>query len=830
MGEEKKHHLYAEVNVDIPAYSIDKPFHYIIPDKFREIIKPGMRVIVPFGPRKVEGYVLGFVDVPEVEAHELKVIEEILDSFPMLTQDLLNLSKWMAQRYVCTQAEVLRCILPTGIKFESVEVARVSEEQDYIDTNLQRAPKQAEILKLLRKKGGEMEVGEIGKVLGMRSPRGPLLGLQSKGFITLKREWRTPKVKPMMKKFAELIIDGNELVDEMEDLQRIAPAQARIAQTLIQTGGGPLNVADLLDASGASYSSLRGLEEKGIVICRDIEVERDPLAGTHVDMSPFLVPNEEQRASLRKIKEAIDVGTYETILIHGVTGSGKTEIYLQAIDHCIKNGKDAIVLVPEISLTPQMVRIFTSRFGKNLALLHSHLSYGERYDQWKKIRRGDVKIAIGARSAVFSPFENLGLIVIDEEHENSYKQSVVPRYHAREVAIQRAKETSSLVLLGSATPSLESYYAASNHDYTLISLGSRIDEKPMPAVEIIDMRAELKADNKSIFSSKLRQSIEERLANKEQIILFLNRRGHSTFVMCRECGYVLKCKHCDLSLTYHDREKLLRCHYCTYETFSPDVCPNCKGRYIKYLGIGTEKVENETRLAFPQASIMRMDSDTTTRKGSHQRILDAFGRGDVDILIGTQMIAKGLDFPNVTLVGVIIADTALHFPEFRSSERTFQLLTQVAGRSGRGMLPGEVIIQTYTPEHYSIVAAKTHNYNKFYEAEIIARRELAYPPFTHLANIIVSHRDEDKVYKYAYKLKDFIEVNEPPEDLVILGPSPAPLSKIQGRYRWQILLKSLNVQGLANLINVSIKDFSSTSYRKDADLTIQVDVDPASTL
>jgi primosomal protein N' (replication factor Y) len=334
LGEEKRHHLYAEVNVDIPSYSIDKPFHYIIPDKFKGIIKPGMRVIVPFGPRKVEGYVLGFVDAPEVEVHELKAIEEILDSFPMLTQDLLNLSKWMAQRYVCTQAEVLRCILPTGIRFESVEVAKVSEEQDYVDTNLQRAPKQAEILKLLREKGGEMEVGEIGEVLGMSSPRGPLLRLQSKGFITLKREWRTPKARPMLRKFAELIIDGNELIDEMEDLQQTAPAQARIAQVLMQTGGGPLNVADLLKSSGAGYGSLRGLEEKGIVICRDVEVERDPLAEALIDVSGSLVPTGEQRSSLHKIKEAIDANTYETILIHGVTGSGKTEIYLQAIEHC----------------------------------------------------------------------------------------------------------------------------------------------------------------------------------------------------------------------------------------------------------------------------------------------------------------------------------------------------------------------------------------------------------------------------------------------------------------------------------------------------------------
>ncbi len=829
-GEMRGDLLYAEVNVDVPAYRLDKPFHYFIPEELRHIIRPGIRVLVPFGVRKVEGYVTGLVESPDVE--EVKAIEDVVDEVPILTEELLELSKWMANRYVCPQAKVIRGILPAGISFENVEVAQALVDDEAVEELLRQAPRQGEILRFLVQSGQEMEVGEIGRALDIKRPQAPLYSLQEKGLVELTRRWCPPKVRPKTRQFAKLLVDSHELLEELGALERTAPAQARILQSMAEMGWGPINVAELLMASQATYSSLRGLEKKGLIACDYMEVQRDPLSNEEFEATVALELTCQQDKALAKITEALDTGDYHTILLHGITGSGKTEVYLQAIADVLKRGRSAIVLVPEISLTPQMVRHFASRFGGELALLHSKLSPGERYDQWRKIRKGEVRIALGARSAVFAPFDDLGLIIIDEEHEGSYKQGVDPKYHARDVAIWRAKWNQGVVLLGSATPSLESYYQASKGRYSLATLKSRIDERPLPEVTIVDMRAQLKAGNRSIFSDILHQAIEERLTKGQQIILFLNRRGHSTFVMCRECGHVVTCNYCDLSLTYHHMEKMLRCHYCNYEMSVPDICPNCQGRAIKYLGIGTERVQKETKKAFPGASVLRMDSDTTSSKGSHGRILDAFGQGRADILVGTQMIAKGLDFPRVTLVGVILADTALHFPEFRAGERTFQLLTQVAGRAGRGQVPGQVIVQTYTPEHYSILTAKDHDYKRFYDIEIAGREELDYPPFSHLANIVVSHREENKAARYANDLRAALEgsISSLSEVISILGPTPAPLSRIKDRYRQQMLIKGRDVDQLSSLLGGFMKEFSKGPGARDAYLNIQVDIEPMSTL
>ena len=449
-------------------------------------------------------------------------------------------------------------------------------------------------------------------------------------------------------------------------------------------------------------STITALIKRGVLSERREEVYRDPYGHKTFTPTNPLPLTMEQEEAIKPVLKTIDQDQHETFLLYGVTGSGKTEIYLQSIQEVLKKGKEAIVLVPEIALTPQMVDRFKGRFGNDVAVLHSALSTGEKYDEWRKVQRKEAKVVVGARSAIFAPFENLGIIIIDEEHETSYKQEELPRYHARDVAIHRARHHNCPVILGSATPSLESFARAKKDVYHLLTLSKRMNDRELPAVSIVDMREEMRSGNRTMFSRELFEKIEDRLAKKEQIILFLNRRGHSSFMMCRDCGYVMQCPHCDISLTYHRVSNEMKCHYCGHDTGVPEICPECSSNHIRYFGTGTQKVEEELLKLLPEARIVRMDVDTTGRKGAHEKLLDHFQSGKADILLGTQMIAKGLDFPNITLVGVLSADTMLHLPDFRSGEKTFQLLTQVSGRAGRHELSGEVVIQTYTPEHYSI--------------------------------------------------------------------------------------------------------------------------------
>ncbi len=542
-----------------------------------------------------------------------------------------------------------------------------------------------------------------------------------------------------------------------------------------------------------------------------------------IERTPFLIPTFQQAEALKLIEKSLEKDSSTTFLLHGVTGSGKTEVYLQSIARVLQKGKQAIVLIPEISLTPQTLERFRSRFGGRIALWHSRLSRGERFQEWMRMREGKADIVVGARSAIFAPFKNLGLIVIDEEYETSYKQTESPKYHAREVALERARLSGAAVILGTATPSLESYFQARRGKYELAELTSRIDGKIMPEVEIVDMRKELTVrGNRSIFSLRLQHSMRERLEGKEQVILFLNRRGFSTFVLCRDCGQALRCPHCDVSFTYHSKTERLRCHYCNYEEEKPEVCPKCQSRQVSYFGVGTQKVESELKRLLPEARIGRMDSDTTRRKKSHGQILGAFQKHGIDILVGTQMIAKGLDFPRVTLVGVISADTALNLADFRSSERTFQLLTQVAGRAGRGDIHGQVIIQTYNPEHYSIQAARLHDYPNFYGQEIKFRRELGYPPFSHLINVTLQSTDAGRVMKVAGKLGRILEGNKE-EGIDVLGPAPAPLARIKGKWRWQIILKGSRTGEMREILKESLSQLKEPASGR---VRISLDVDP----
>ncbi len=535
-----------------------------------------------------------------------------------------------------------------------------------------------------------------------------------------------------------------------------------------------------------------------------------------------LAPTQEQQRALDSIIGSMDARAHRVFLLHGVTGSGKTEVYLQSIAHALELGLSSIILVPEISLTPQTVARFKARFKDKIAVLHSRLLGSKRISEWQRISSGEARIIIGARSAIFAPVKDLGLVVVDEEHETSYKQEDAPRYNARDAAIKRAELSGSVVILGSATPSLESFYAAKNGKFTLIELPERIDSRLLPAVDIVDMREEMtRAKRIPIFSQKLKEWIEKDIAEKKQVILFLNRRGFSTYINCRKCGYVIKCKRCSVSLTYHFDKKKLICHHCNFTMDPPEICPECNASYIKYWGLGTEKVESEAHRLFPAARIARMDTDSAHKRGTHNKVLLKFKDGETDILIGTQMIAKGLDFPKVTLVGVISADTALNLPDYRSAEHTFNLLTQVAGRAGRGDLGGRVIIQSYTPQHYSIQASKNHDYNTFYDKEISLRKELYLPPFCHMVSLTVRGRKEERVFKASEELRVNLEKENKSKGIDILGPAPSPISKMKGMYRWNIFLRSEKAEDIVSILK------NALSRSKSSGIIITVDVDPS---
>lgn len=643
---------------------------------------------------------------------------------------------------------------------------------------------------------------------------------------------RRGRAKVKTESIVELAIPREKAEAMIDVMEKKAPRQAQALKILLEKGP-KMPRRRLTNAPGSTSGAVRALIQKGILNETQKEVLRSPIKAISNTRKPMPVLTREQDKAVTAIVSSLDNVSPAPFLLHGVTASGKTEVYMRVIEAVLARGKSAIVLVPEISLTPQMTEGFSERFGQDVAVLHSRLSPGERYDEWRRVERGDARIVVGARSAIFAPVENLGLIVVDEEHENSYKQEESPRYHARDVACERARISKAVCVLGSATPSVESYYKALHGEYRLLELPHRVGMWEMPTVEVVDMREELAKGNRSMFSQALSEAISDRLTRGEQIILFLNRRGYSTFVLCRECGYSMRCPECDVALTYHAAESNIRCHYCDYEEPVPSVCPNCGGRYIRYFGAGTQKIEGEVKRAFSHARTCRMDTDTTRRKGAHEEIVSKFKRGDYDILVGTQMVAKGLDFPNVTLVGVVSADTCLNLPDYKAGERTFQLLTQVAGRAGRSKKSGHVIVQTYSPEHYAIELGKTYDYRGFYDEEIACRSEGLYPPFSRLVLIVVSGKGLSAVERYAISLvralRAQIKSEKQLKGIRILGPAPCALARVKGMHRWQILLKidpRIKPHDQDKLIKGILEACPSPSY----DIMVQVDVDPESML
>ncbi|WMM26757.1 primosomal protein N' [Tissierella sp. MB52-C2] len=819
---------YAQIIVNNKSSQVDRPYTYIVEGELQDIVKEGMRVIIPFGRgnKLIKGIVIKILDNAPYKSR-LKKVVDVLDDKPLISKELIELSIWMKEYYLSSYLDAFQPVLPPGDFKEINTFIELVDKK--IDNNVDE--EEAKIISYLRNKG-KILLEDCKKDLRINNINKLLNDLESKDIIETTIDVKTT-VEKRTEKWVKILDTNLSLLDIYDNIGTRATKQREIMEYIFETKD--VSFKDLSRKVNTTLSTVRLIEKKGLITVYDKEISRDPIKK---DIKYYKKHDLSlsQKKIFNKIIDSIEnKSDRNKFLIHGVTGSGKTEIYLQLVEEMLKVGRDSIILVPEISLTPQTIDRFVGRFGDLVAVLHSKLSYGERFDEWRKIKEGRVKIVVGARSAVFAPFKNLGIIIIDEEHEATYKSSQNPKYNTIEVAERRVDLENGTLILGSATPSLETYYESLNGRFTLLELEERINNYKLPKVVVIDMRDELNKGNKSIFSTELYDSIDENLKKGQQTILFLNRRGFSTFVSCRSCGYVVKCNDCDISMTYHRNINKLRCHYCGLSINPPNICPVCKSEYIRYFGIGTEKVEEIAKELFPQARIARMDMDTTSKKGSHERILENMKDGNIDILIGTQMISKGLDFKNVTLVGIIAADTTLNLPDFRAPEKAFQLVTQVAGRAGRGEESGRVILQTYEPEHYSIEFSKDHDYKEFYNTEISLRKAFLYPPFLELVSLLIWGEDNNKVATIAKEVYNLIieNIDWVEKDNInnyIIGPYPAPLERIKNNYRWQILLKSKkeNINSLKYLLK---KICIENEYKlKIDDVKISIDIDPNSIL
>lgn len=789
----------AKVVVDVPSKGTNRPYDYLVPEKLIGEVQIGSRVEVPFGPRKILGYVISLT--LSSPSQKLKNILDVKDILPPLTQELIQLGQAMADEYFCHTITAFQSMIPAVLKGKYHKKVFLGENTITID-------KEIEPLRQLLESKLSCSFEEAEQLVGRPALRKSI----QRGHIEVEEHVGDRVTK-------ERISWVKAMRTDVQEIPKRAKKQLEVMQYLLRENK-EIALPTLLAETGAGRQTVKSLAERGLVQIEEREQYRDPYRDTIFQPTVPLALTTEQQQAFDTIKKPIEQEQYQTILLHGVTGSGKTEIYLQAIEEVLSLGKEAIVLVPEISLTPQMVDRFKGRFGEKVAVLHSRLSSGERYDEWRKIRRGEVQVAIGARSAIFAPFTKLGLVIIDEEHESSYKQEESPRYHAKEIARWRAQFHQATVVLGSATPSLESYFHARTNAYNWVTLKERVKGRPFPTVETVDMREELKQGNRTMFSQALSASIQETIARGEQVVLFLNRRGYATFVLCRSCGEVANCEHCDIALTYHHTNRTVRCHYCGYTERVPTTCPKCQSEHIRHFGTGTQKVEEELVKHFPGVRVIRMDMDTTSRKGSHERLLRSFGEGEADILLGTQMIAKGLDFPKVTLVGVIAADTMLNLPDFRAVERTYQLLTQVSGRAGRHEHPGKVIIQTYQEDHYSIQMVAAHESEAFYRKELLLRKQHHYPPFCGLFTITVSHTDRVLAMKRAVEIADLLKGNP---DYEVLGPVAPSVSKIKDRHRIQVMVKYPNKHEVIQEIQSKWKTVED--WPRDKELRIQIDRD-----
>lgn len=817
----------AEVIVDIPSREVDRIFDYAVPERLRDKAKIGSLVQVPFGKTVKAGYLIDLKN--ESVIPKLAEISEVLEK-SVISQEQIDLAKWIAHYYISSLSETLRLMMPPGqIRKPKCFFCLIgSPEQALVEKVGSKVQKR--IIEALAKGGGCLDFDRLRLAEGgSDSFSRDLAVLVRKGLVERVYGLEKPAIKTRKIPFVRLKLSEKDLGETLASLSK-APKQQALLEKL--AGEKEMSVAALLAQAGSSRSALKAAAAKGWIELWEEETTREPDVFFPEATKDDLVLTTDQENALAKITDSIDQNQPRVFLLQGVTGSGKTEIYLRAIAKVIKEGKTAIVLVPEISLTPQTVQRFKNRFGpEKVAVLHSGLSLGERYDQWMKIAKGDYRVVVGARSAVFAPLKEVGLIVIDEEHEPSYKQNRNPRYHARDVAIKRAELNGASVVLGSATPSMETRFLADQGIYQLLFLPDRVEGKPLPEIRIVNMRevsAQTRPARSRIISDELRDQIQKTAEQGGKTILFLNRRGYSGFVQCRDCGEVIKCRHCEVSLTYHLTGRILKCHHCGYACPAPRTCPNCRSLRIGYFGVGTQRVEAEVTGSFPGLPLVRMDADTTARKGMHQKRLIEFQRAPQGILLGTQMIAKGLDFPEVTLVGIINADVALNLPDFRAGERTFQLLMQVSGRAGRGEQSGLVLIQSYQPENYAIEAVLNNRYEDFYHSEIEFRRGLNYPPFSRLINIVLSGLEEKRVEETAEKISQVLAESGILSPGELLGPAPAPIARIKNRYRWHLVVKSGALDGIKNYLRRNYSALLKQSLKQGVNLII--DVDPVTML
>lgn len=761
----------AQVIVDIPTSQTNNPFSYLIPDNLSGQVSPGMRVQVPFGPRKITGFIVAITDRSEFQG-KLKPISSLVDLYPVINQELLELATWMAGQTYSFKINCLQTMLPGGMrtKFKKKLIAKSDQIRD---DNPQIFAGQNEV--------------DYDRAHYSSNLLSQILNLQKTDQIKVEYEL-TIHAKPVMMAAFKRQMTPEALKAESQHVRSNAIAQQHLLKLLLDHPDEQF-LQSKLNQKGISSSTTRVAEQRGWIKKTQVRQIRNPFLRS-VKKSQPLKLNADQQAAVSQINSATSTKQNQIFLLEGVTGSGKTEVYLQSIAHALSLGRTALMLVPEITLTPQIVGRIRSRFGDQVAMLHSALSNGERFDEWQRINSGQAKVVVGVRSAVFAPLTNLGLIIIDEEHDSSYKQADNPRYQTRDVAKWRAAYHHCPVVLGSATPSLESRARAMKGVYRLLRLPHRINRHALPHVSIIDMKIEM-AKHHSALSTALSTAISDRLAKHEQIILLLNRRGYSSFLMCRDCGYVPRCPNCDISLTMHKDTGTLDCHYCGHKEPIPRVCPQCHSKRIGHYGMGSQQLEEQVKEMFPTARVLRMDVDTTRRKGSHEAIIDKFGAHKADILLGTQMIAKGLDFPEVTLVGVLNADSALAFPDFRSSERTFELLTQVSGRAGRADKTGEVFIQTFNPDHYAIQLAQTQDYERFYATEMRVRHDGKYPPYYFTVKLTGSSPNENQTAAEMYAILNFLKANLS-KMAIILGPTPKTITRINNRYYYQIIIKYQN--------------------------------------
>ena len=806
-----------KVAVSAAPYSIDKPYSYLVPESLAAAAVPGVRVMVPFGRgnKESEGLILTRVQEPKLPGS--KAIRQILDSEPVLDKAGIDLALWMRGRYFCTVFEAVKTILPAGLWYGLREIWSLAMEPETARSAAVGIPGAWQVLDLLEKQGGKADIRVLRDALGDGVEK-PLKAMKKAEILTCETDAKR-KIADKSHRMVELAVNTEDAYALTEPKRRSAPARYEVVNFLATAGRTP--AAEVSYYTGASSRTLKTMEKAGLIAFSEEEELRVPSLDD-VEPGPEIVLNEEQQRAFEEILGRVQAAKPSVTLLHGVTGSGKTQVYLRLVQETLALGKTAMVLVPEIVLTPQMMRKFSSYFGSRVAMLHSSLKMTERYDQWKRIRRGEVDVVLGTRSALFAPLKNLGLIIMDEEQEGSYQSENVPRYDAREVAKYLCVREKAALVFGSATPTVETAWAAEQGNYQKALLRRRYNENALPEVLIADLRQEILNGNPGLISTPLRQELEKNLAAGEQSILFLNRRGSSRMLLCGECGYVPQCPRCSTAMTYHSANGRLMCHYCGHSEPAADTCPECGG-WMKHVGAGTQKVEEELRELFPEAGILRMDADTTA--GGHEEILQTFERERVPILLGTQMVAKGLDFENVTLVGVLSADISLYVDNYRAAERTFSLLTQVVGRAGRGGKTGRAVIQTYTPGNDVIRCAARQDYDAFYESEIRMRRLRRYPPFADLFTVTVSGTEEGRVLRAAVSVRETLrQLCRRPElaagEPEVLGPAPAPVVKVNNRFRYRCTLVGKNDKATREMLAWLQKDFAKDSANRGMNLFV----------